>query len=153
MQPLDDLLVPLVVGVHQLAVEVPRELGVDGQPHHPALFRAGETDSVLHHIPASGAGGNVCAVLLWGQDLLQDGPQLNLPQNTAGFDVGEDLFQVPHAGGQGLHLSQALVNLLELIADLLKGLAQPLLQGFLQLFVYRFPDSAQLVAVVLLDGV
>ena len=51
---------------------------------------------------------------LRGQDLFQNGPQLDLTQNAAGLNAREHLLQPAHIGGKVLHLAQPLVHLFQL---------------------------------------
>ena len=60
-----------------------------------------------------------------------------LTKNATRLDVGEQMLEVAHALGQGLHFAQTFVHLLELVGHLLKACAQARLQRGLQLFVHR----------------
>ena len=91
--------------------------------------------------------------MLRGEHLLQNGSQLDLPQNAPGLDVGQDLFQVPHPGGQVLHLPQALVDLLQPLGHQLEGVAELAVQGLLELFVHRLANGIQLLPVALAHAV
>ena len=96
----------------------------------------------------AGDGDGVFQVLLGGEDFREEGGKLHLPEDPAGLDVAEDLFQVPDPGRQRLHLAEALVNLFQLAADRLKGLADPALEGGLELLVDRAADFFEALAGV-----
>ena len=87
--------------------------------------------------------------MLAGQHLFKDVGELVLAENALRLDVGEDLFEVPHSAGQRLHLAEPLVDLLEAVTDLFEGLAEPLLQGRLQLFVHGLAHLIEALSVVL----
>ena len=143
--------VPGVIGLHQGFIGVPGEFGVNGQVY-PGAVLGGELHRVFHRVLAALFGDHVGLVLLRGQDFLQNGSQLDFSQNAPGLYVGQNLFQVSHPGGQVLHFAQALVYLFQPLAHQLEGLAHPLVQGFLELFVHQAPHVVQLLVVVLLQA-
>lgn len=97
-------------------------------------------------------GGHIGLVLLRGQDLFQNGPQLDLTQNAAGLNAREHLLQPAHIRGKVLHLAQPLVHLFQLVVHSLEALGHPLLQGILQLLIHGVADLIQLFGVLGLQG-
>ena len=77
---------------------------------------------------------------------------MDFAPGAAGFHVGQHPFQVAHAHGQGLHFPQALVDLLQPLADQLEGFAQSFFQSPLEFFVHRLTHLLQVLGVVRLDG-
>ena len=58
--------------------------------------------------------------LLGRENILEDRTQLNLAHNAAGLDIGEHLLQITDTLCQRLHLTEALVNLLQTLVDQLE---------------------------------
>ena len=137
----------VLIGVAQRAVGVARELGVDRQPDVPAVLDR-QLDRILDHVAAARPRGDVHLVLVRREDVLQNRAQLDLAHDAAGLDIGEHLFQVAHTLRERLHLTKALVDLLQPLVDQPKGLVHPLGQGLLQLFVYDLAHIVQFFVVV-----
>ncbi len=133
---LDLLHVGPVLRIHQALVVLHRELGIDRQPDRRALVLARQLDGKLHEVAATWYGANVFGVLVWCQDLLDDGTKLHLAPRAARLDVGQNALKVTHTGGQGLHLAQPTMHLLQSLRDLLERLAQALLQCGVELLVH-----------------
>ena len=139
------------LGILQVCVGIAGEFGVDGQPDRAAV-RARHLDGVFYPLGAARNGGHIGLVLLRGQDLFQNGPQLDLSQNAAGLNAREHLLQPAHIGGKVLHLAQPLVHLFQLVVHSLEALGHPLLQGILQLLIHGVADLIQLFGVLGLQG-
>src|SRR5919112_1493504 len=107
-----------------------------------------KTDRKIDALAASGTHADAAPVLVGRQHLVENGPERDLAPGTAGLDVGEHALEVADAGGELLHLADALVDLLQLIADEPKAFAQPLLQRALQLLVHGAAHVVQLGGVV-----
>ena len=138
----------MVSRIKQPLIIVPWKLRIDGQPHGLALEpTAWKLDGKVHPLVTPGASFHLFTVLLGGQDLLEQRLQLGLAKDASGLDVGEHALQVPHPLRQGLHVPQALVDLLEALGDLFKALAQTLLQGRLQLFVHGVAHLIELLGI------
>ena len=97
-------------------------------------------------------GDDVFLILLRGQDLGKDGPQLHLTQYAAALYVGEHLLKVSHPLGQGLHLAHGLVYLLQPLVDQGEGLGHALIQRLLELIVHHLAHFLQPPPVVLPQG-
>ena len=139
------------LGILQVRIGVAGEFGVDGQPDRAAV-RTRHLDGIFHPLGAARDGGHIGLVLLRGQDLFQNGPQLDLTQNAAGLNAREHLLQPAHIGGKVLHLAQPLVHLFQLVVHSLEALGHPFLQGILQLLVHGVADLIQLFGVLGLQG-
>ena len=137
--------------VLQVGIGVTGELRIDGEPDGAAVH-ARHLDGVLDPLGAAGDGGHVRFVLLRGEDLFEDGSQLDFTQNAAGLDAGEHLLQPAHIRRKALHLAEALVHLFELGVHGLEALGHPLLQGVLQLLIDGAADFIQLAGVLGLEG-
>ena len=146
---LDRRQIPGLPGIEQILVALERELAVDGQPDGLVVRRPRHAHRELDALCAARAGGDVFLVLLARQHLLEDVGELVLAEDALRLDVGQDFFEVPHSAGQRLHLAEPLVDLLEAVTDLLEGLAEPLLQGRLQLLVHGLAHLIEALAVVL----
>ena len=144
---------PLLLGLEQPLVILDGELGVDGQPDHLScvVAAARQLDGKFHPLAAV-LGGHVGGVLIRLEHLLEHGPKLHLAPGAAGLDVGEHLLEIAHAGGQDLHFAQALVDLFQAFADLLEGLAEPLLERALEFLVHGLPHLVELLGVVFLEA-
>ena len=140
-----------VVGVQQAVVCVDGKFCVDGQIHTGGAV-ARQPHGVFHALAAALHGSHVLCVLLRRKDLLQNRAQLDLSQNAARFHIAQNLFQVAHACCQRLHLAQALVYALQLLAHTAEGLLQLFVQRFLQLLVHSVAHLVQALAVVRLHG-
>ena len=139
-----------IIGVQQLLIGVAGELGVDGQIDAAPIL-GGELDGVFHRVAAALFGDHIGFVLLRREDFLQNGAKLDFAQNTARLDVGEDFFQVAHAGSQRLHFTQPFINGFQPFAHQLEGLGHAVFQCFLQLFVHHLPHFVQLFGVLGLE--
>ena len=135
----------------QVGVGIAGELGVNGQPDRAALPR--QLDRKFHAVGAAGHRSHIFLILAGGQDLLKDRAKLHLAQYAAGLYPGKHLLEAADIGGEILHLSQTLIDLLQLGADCLKGVVNPLLQCVLQLFLDRAAYLIQLFVVVGTDRV
>ena len=98
---------------------------------------------------AAGDGRHIFPVLLRSENILQNGAELNLPQNTAGFHVAKHLFQVPDPLRQRLHFPKAAVNLFQPLIDQPEGLGHAVIQGLLQLFVDSLTHFVKFGIIVL----
>ena len=126
------------LGVEQAFVVFVGKLGVNRQPERRAVVRfARQLDGEVHHVFAARPGGHLGGVLLAHKHLFQERSELRLAKNAARLDVGEQMLEVAHALGQGLHFAQAFVHLLKLVGHLLETCAQARLQSGLELFVHR----------------
>jgi hypothetical protein len=83
--------------------------------------------------------------------LVEQRIELHLTPGATRLDVAQDALQVTDAGGQRLHLAKPAVHLLETIADQPERIAQPLLEGRVQLFVHGLADFLELSRVVALQ--
>ena len=140
-------------GLLEAQVVLLGELGIDGQPYG-ALRVAGssrEADGELHHLGRALPGLDVPFVLPRGQELLQDGPELDLGPGAPGLHVGEDPLQVPHPGGQLLHLPQAPLDSLQTVAHQLERLSETTFQGPLELLVHGPAHLLQLLLILRLE--
>ena len=115
----DGLSVTRLLGVEQMLVRVARKLGVNRQQHGVALVHR-QLDGKLNALRGAGLGGDVFQILVGCKDVRQDCTQLHLAQNATRLHVAQHALKVAHAGGDGLHVAQALVHGLELVAHLLK---------------------------------
>lgn len=78
--------------------------------------------------------------------------QLHLAQNATRLHVAQHALKVAHAGGDGLHVAQALVHGLELIAHLLKRCRQAIVERAGELLVHRRAHLIELHVVVFADS-
>ena len=140
-----------IIGVPEGSVAIPREFGIDGKPNKAAILRR-KFDSVFHHIAAAGNRCHIFAVLLRGKDVLQDGAKLHFPQNSTGFHIAEDLFEVADALGQRLHFTQTAVNLFQPVIHQAEGFGHAVIEGFLQLFIDGLAHFVQLGIIILANG-
>ena len=142
-----------VGGVLDADVVLLRQLGVDGQPHAAAgiVFGAREADGVLDHLGVAGLDVDVLLVLPGRQDLAQQGAQLHLGPRAARLDVGEHALEVADPGRQALHLAEALLHGLELVADQLERLAETLLERDVELLVHGLAHLFELLLVAVLQ--
>ena len=142
--------IPRLLGVQQAVVSFLGTLGVDGQIGNRLAFPSGQLDGEIHPLPVP-AEGHVLLVLAHVHQLGQQAAQLDFPQQATGLDAGEHLFQVPHAGGQALHLSQFLIHLFQPLAYRLEAFAQALVQRLAQPLVHGTLHLVQPQVVALLQ--
>ena len=140
-----------LLGVEQMLVRVAREFGVDRQQHGIALVYR-QLDGKLNALRGAGPGGNVFQILVGCEDVRQDRTQLYLAQNAARFYIAQHTLEVAYAGGDRLHIAQALVHGLELVAHLLKRCRQAVVERAGELLVHRRTHLIELHVVVLADG-
>ena len=137
--------------IEQALVVLVRKLGVDRQPQRIAFCSAaGQPDCEVHRVTAAWPRCNLCSVLVDGEHLLQQGPELRLAEDAARLHVSEQVLEVAHALRQRLHFTQSLVYLLEPVGHLLEAFAETRLQGALQLFVDGLAHLVKLGGVALL---
>ena len=120
----------MLVGVH-------REFAVDGQ-QQPFSVAAGQADGKLDPFLRAGYDRRIDGILSGSQQLGKQRFQLDFTPDAAGFHALQYALEVAHAAGQRLHFAQSAMHLLQLAADLLEGLAQPLFQRAGQLPVDEF---------------
>ena len=137
--------------VEQVLVRVAREFGVDRQQHGIALVHR-QLDGKLNALRGAGLGGDVFQILVGRKDVRQNCTQLHLAQNATRLHVAQHALKVAHAGGDGLHVAQALVHGLELVAHLLKRCRQSVVERAGELLVHRRTHPIELHVVVLADG-
>ena len=135
------------VSVAQGGVRIHRELGIDRQKHAAAVFSR-QFDCIFHGIAAVFCSHHIAQILFRRHDLLQNCAKLNLAQNAAGFYVGKHAGKVPYARSKRLHLSKALIDLLQPFVDKPEGLRHTLFQRLLQLFIHDAAHLVQLPVVV-----
>ena len=140
-----------LLGVEQMLVCVARKLRIDRQQHRVALVHR-QLDSKLNALRSTGLGGDVFQILVGREDVRQDRAQLHLAQNAACLYIAQHALKIAHAGGDGLHVAQALVHGLELVAHLLKRCRQAIVERAGELFVHRRAHLVELYVVVLADG-
>ena len=134
-----------------MLVRVARKLGVNRQQHGVALVHR-QLDGKLNTLRGSGPGGNVFQILVGCEDVRQDRTQLHLAQNTARLHIAQHALKIAHAGGDGLHVAQALVHGLELVAHLLKRCRQAIVERARELLVHRCAHLIELHVVVFADS-
>ena len=137
-----------LVGGLQGLVGLGGELGVDGQEHRAASV-PGHLHGVFHPVAASGNRRHIGKILIGGEDVLQDRAELQFAQDPLGLHVRQHFFQVADAAGQGLHLAETLVHLLQPLVHQAEGAGDLALQGFLEPLVHRFPELFGLPDVLL----
>ena len=137
--------------VEQMLVRVARKLGVNRQQHGVALVYR-QPDSKLNTLRGAGLGGDVFQILVGRKDVRQDRAQLHLAQNATRLHIAQHAFKVAHAGGDRLHVAQALVHGLELVAHLLKRCRQSVVERARELLVHRRTHLVELHVVVFADG-
>ena len=137
--------------VEQVLVRVARKLGVNRQQHGVALVHR-QLDGKLNALRGAGLGGDVFQILVGCKDVRQNCTQLHLAQNTARLHVAQHALKIAHAGGDGLHVAQALVHGLELVAHLLKRCRQAVVERARELLVHRCAHLIELHVVVFADG-
>ena len=134
-----------------MLVRVARKLGVNRQQHGVALVHR-QLDGKLNALRGAGPGGNVFQILVGCEDVRQDRTQLHLAQNTARLHIAQYALKIAHAGGDGLHVAQALVHGLELVAHLLKRCRQAIVERAGELLVHRCAHLIELHVVVFADS-
>ena len=137
--------------VEQVLVRVAREFGVDRQQHGIALVYR-QLDGKLNPLRGAGLGSDVFQILVGRKNVRQDCTQLHLAQNATRLDVAQHALEVAYAGGNGLHIAQALVHGLELVTHLLKRCRQAIVERTRELLVHRRAHLIELHVVVLADG-
>ena len=144
------ILVPVVPGLDQPLVILQREFCVDGQPHRGIPGAPGQPDGEFHPFLAAGFDGHIGAVLLRGQHVPQQVPQLHFAPDAPVLHIGQHLFQVAHTLGQGLHGPQGPVHHGQPVADHAHGQGHLLVQAVPQpvrifpgLLVLQFLPFAQ----------
>ena len=147
----DGLRVARLLGVEQMLIRIAREFGVDRQQHGVSLVYR-QLDGKLNALRGAGPGGDVFQILVGREDVRQDRAQLHLAQNTTRLHVAQHAFKVAHAGGDRLHIAQALIHGLELVAHLLKRCRQTVVERAGELLVHRRAHLIELHVVVLADG-
>ena len=147
----DGLRVARLLGIEQMLVRVAREFGVNRQQHGIALVYR-QLDGKLNTLRGARLGGNVFQILVGRKDVRQDRAQLHLAQNAARLHIAQHALKVAHAGGDGLHVAQALVHGLELITHLLKRCGQTIVERTGKLLVHRRAHLVELNVIVLADG-
>ena len=70
---------------------------------------------------------------------------------SATRDVGHDTLQISDALGEALHVEHRVLNLVEVVAHELEGLAETPLQCGLELFLDRGPHGFEFRVIVLLQ--
>ncbi len=130
---------------------VAREFGIDRQQHGIALAYR-QLDGKLNALRGARLGGDVFQILVGYKDVRQNCTQLHLAQNATRLHVAQHALKVAHAGGDGLHVAQALVHGLELVAHLLKRCRQAIVERAGELLVHRRTHLIELHVVVLADG-
>ena len=137
--------------VEQMLVRVAREFGVNRQQHGIALVYR-QLDGKLNALRGARLGGDVFQILVGRKDVRQDCTQLYLAQNATRLDVAQHALKVAHAGGDRLHIAQALIHGLELVAHLLKRCRQAVVERTGEFLVHRRAHLIELHVVVLADG-
>ena len=137
--------------VEQVLVRITREFGVNRQQHGVALVYR-QLDGKLNTLRGARLGGNVFQILVGRKDVRQDRAQLHLAQNATRLDIAQHALKVAHAGGDRLHVAQALVHGLELVAHLLKRCRQSVVERARELLVHRRTHLVELHVVVFADG-
>ena len=104
----------MVVGVFEALPVFLGKLGVDGEESvGVGAVAIGEFERVLDGLEGVGLDAGVFDVLLGGEHLFELLAELELAEDAAGFDVGEDFFQVADAGGELLHFAEACLDFAE----------------------------------------
>ena len=147
----DGLSVTRLLRVEQVLVRVARKLGVNRQQHGVALVHR-QLDGKLNALRGAGLGGDVFQILVGCKDVRQNCTQLHLAQNATRLHVAQHALKVAHAGGDGLHVAQALVHGLELVAHLLKRCRQAIVERAGELLVHRRAHLIELHVVVFADS-
>ena len=106
-----------------------------------------QADGVLDHLGAPASTWTFFSYCPGARISLEQRAQLDLGPGAARLDVGEHALEVADAGGQALHLPEALLHGLELVADQLERLAEALLECGLELLVHRLAHLLELLLV------
>ena len=140
-------------GVLDADVILLREFGVDGQPHAGAglVLGARQADGELDHLGVAGLDVDVLLELPGRQDLVEQGAQLHLGPGAPSLHVGEHTLEIADARGEALHLAEALLHGLELVAHQLERLAETFLEGDVQLLVDRLAHLLEFLLVAFLE--
>jgi len=147
----DGIRVARLLGIEQMLVRVAREFGVNRQQYGVSLVYR-QLDGKLNALRGAGLGGDVFQILVGRKDVRQDRAQLHLAQNATRLDIAQHAFKVAHAGGDRLHIAQALIHGLELVAHLLKRCRQTVVERAGEFLVHRRAHLIELHVVVLADG-
>ena len=106
--------VGVFLGFHQTLVILDRKFRIDRKPYDFLLILSSTRKLDRKLDPLSSIfGGHIGFILVAGEDLFEHRPQLNLSPRSARFHIREHLFEVTHADGQGLHFTQALIDLFQ----------------------------------------
>ena len=84
----------------------------------------GEFECVLDGLEGVGLDAGVFDVLLGGEHLFELLAELELADDAAGPDAGEDFFQVADTGGELLHFAEAFLDFAEVGRDLAEGFGE-----------------------------
>jgi hypothetical protein len=76
---------------------------------------------------------------------------LELADDAAGSDVGEDFFQVANTGGELLHFAKAFLDFAEVGGYLAEGFGEAGLQGSVKFFVYGDAHLFEFGGIVLVE--
>ena len=139
------MLQPLPVLFGKLGVD--GEQGVASAPVWPLRKLEGVLDGLL----GCRLDAGVPDVLLGREHLLELLAELELADDAARFDVGENPLQIADAGGELLHLAQTLLDLAEVGRDLAEGFGEARLQRGVQLFVDGDAHLLELGGVVVVE--
>src|SRR5688500_2076108 len=101
-----------------------------------AVLTPRQVDGVFHTLATSRASADVSAVLIGRQHVLEQRSELHLTKGAPIPHVAQHAPEIADAFGQGLHLTETSVELLEAVANLLKRLAKPVLEHSVQLVVH-----------------
>ena len=134
-----------------MLVRIAREFGVNRQQHGIALVHR-QFDGKLNALRGARLGGDIFQILVGRKDVRQDYTQLHLAQNAARFYIAQHALEVAYAGSNGLHVAQALVHSLELVAHLFKRCRQAIVERTGKFLVHRRAHLIELHVVVLADG-
>ncbi len=88
------------------------------------MVAPGKTNRELDSFAARVARRDVARVLIRCEHLLEQCRQLHFTPRAAGLHVREHALQIANASREDLHLAEALVDLLEPLADLTERFAE-----------------------------
>ena len=115
----------MIVGVFEALPVFLGELGVDGEEGiGVGTVAIGEFERILDGFEGVGLDAGVLDVLLGGEHLLELLAELELTDDAAGPDAGEDFFQVADAGGELLHFAEAFLDFAEVGGHLAEGFGE-----------------------------
>ena len=142
----------MVIGMFEALPVFFGKLGVDGQESiGVGAFTVGEFERILDGLQGVGFDAGVLDVLLGGEHLLELLAELELADDAAGPDVGEDFFQVANTGGELLHFAEAFLDFAEVSRHLTEGFGKAGLQCGVEFFVYGDAHLFELGGVVLVE--